>query len=144
MTRAAILVQVKHAQALANAGDCEGARDALDRAWSGLNQYAQTLARRGASPQWAVALHKTISTAVVRIGRRCPELLGPSGQSAGRNPDLMTPSGQVRARNPDLLAPSFHGASIESSVVTTLTTLGIAGAVFGLGYGFYMMYKGNG
>jgi len=134
MTRAAVDSLVRHANVLLRAGDCQGAQQALGQAWLALGEYSAALAKRGVSPATAVSLHKAISKALVAAGRRCA------------NPDaLMPPSGQRTGQNPDLLAPSFRGPgdTIYNSLTTTLTTLGIVGAVFGLGYGLYTMYKAS-
>ena len=137
MTRAGVASLIRHANVLLAGGDCVGAQQTIGQAWLALGEYSAVLAKRGVSPATALSLHRSLSKALVAAGQRC---------GAAMNPDsLMPPSGQRTGPNPDLLAPSFRGPGdvIYNSLTTTLTTLGIAGAVIGLGYGLYTMYKSS-
>lgn len=140
MTRAAVESMIRHANVLLRAGDCDSAQQTIGQAWLALGEYSAALAHRGVSPSTALSLHKSLSKALVSAGQRCgsqmhPDALMPPGQSArggGFGPDALMP-------------PSFHGTGdqIFDSLTTTLTTLGIAGAVGGLAYGFYTIYKAS-
>ena len=135
MTRARVVALINSANALLKAQDCVGARQALGQAWLALGDYSAELARKGVSPSAALAVHKTLSKALVAAGRRCG-VADPN--------ELMQPSWQRSTRtNPDLIAPSFAGVGDEiyDRVTTTLSTLGIAAAIFGISYGFYRIYK---
>jgi hypothetical protein len=136
MTRGEVNEWVGRAKRLLADGDCSGARTAVAEAWAALGEYSASLARVGASNGTALYLHKTISTLQTRLARMCPA-----------NPnELATPTFAVQPRHdPDELAP-IHGVGddIYDSVTTTLTTLGMIGAVFGLGYGIYITYKRSG
>lgn len=139
MTRAGVASLIRHANVLLSAGDCVGAQQTIGQAWLALGEYSAALAHRGVSPATALSLHKSLSKALVAAGRRC---------GAQMNPDSLMPPGQRSGAQmgPDaLVAPSFRGPGdqIYNSLVTTLTTLGIAGALFGLGYGFWTMYHGG-
>lgn len=144
MTKAVIAAQIKHAKALINAGRCAEAQQIVAQAWHSIGQYAQYLAINRFSQSAAKSLQKDLSKVLVLASRRCPETIAPSGQSVV-NPDLLRPSGQQSTLNPDLLRPSFSGTGddIANRLTTTLTTLGIAGAVFGLAYGFWTIYKAH-
>lgn len=133
MTRATVNGWVSRAKRMLSDGDCGAAQTAVAQAWQALGQYSAMLARQGASNGTAIYLHKTIARLQTKLARQCridPDALAPMYQAA--------PGGL----DPDALAP-MHGTGdvIFDSVTTTLTTLGIAGAVFGLGYGIWMTYK---
>ena len=135
MTRAVVNEWVARAKRLLSDGDCVSARTAVGQAWMALGQYSAGLASHGASNSTALYLHKTIASLQTKLARQCPA-----------DPDALAPVYQAAPGgvDPDALAP-MHGVGddIYNSVTTTLTTLGILGAVFGLGYGIYVTYKGR-
>jgi len=130
MTRAQVNLWVSRANRLMKDGDCAAAQTAVAQAWQALGQYSAMLARQGASNGTAIYLHKTIARLQTKLARQCRV-----------DPDALAPAYQA-ASDPDALAP-MHGTGdvIFDSLTTTLTTLGIIGAIFGLGYGIYITYK---
>ena len=130
MTRAQVNLWVNRAKRLLSDGDCGAAQTAVAQAWQALGQYSAMLARQGASNGTAIYLHKTIARLQTKLARQCRV-----------DPDALAPAYQA-ASDPDALAP-MHGTGdvIFDSLTTTLTTLGIIGAIFGLGYGIYITYK---
>jgi hypothetical protein len=133
MTRAHVNAWVSRAKSLIADGDCASAHSAIAQAWQALGQYSAQLARQGASNGTAVYLHKTIAKLQTRLAQRCADALAPVYQDVPTGAD------------PDALAPiRGTGDVIFDSLQTTLTTLGMIGAVFGLGYGIYITYKRSG
>lgn len=145
MTRAHILVMVKQANAAMAAGDCDQAQYLIGQAWLALGVYSAGLAQRGVSPATAVSLHKTISKVLLKAGKRCGfnTTIPMTNRAGGLNPDLAPMTNRTVGPSPDLIQPGFMGTGdqIYSSIQTTLTTLGIAAALFGVGYGFWTMYR---
>jgi len=131
MTRAQVNLWVNRAKRLLSDGDCGAAQTAVAQAWQALGQYSAMLARQGASNGTAIYLHKTIANLQTKLARQCRV-----------DQDALAPVYQSAPVDPDALAP-MHGTGdvIFDSLQTTLTTLGIIGAVFGLGYGVWMTYK---
>ncbi len=131
--KALILSYVRQANEALREGNCVFARDAVARA-IGLLQNAPV--RQSASTQ------RTVMKAHTVIGRKCG-LMAPTYTSQQQTPEgLMPPSYVANPYTPEgLLPPSFHGAGIVGNITTTLATLGIAGAAFGLFYGFWAIYK---
>ncbi len=129
MTRARVVAFISHANALLKAQDCQGARQAIGQAWLALGDYSAELAKRGVSPSTALELHRTLSKALVNASKRC-------GVANPNQNELVQPSSYY----PSTL--QGVGDQIFDSVTTTLATLGIAAAVFGISYGFWQVYKG--